>query len=203
MSARLQLNLATRPFERRRRFVVLTMASAALLVLATVVLAGVFYRNYTSERTHSHQMNTLRQEIARLDAEQKRLEEALQRPEAVDVLDRSYFLNSLIRQKAVSWTRLFMDLEKILPDRVQIAGLKPVVKEDKDAPPGSPLEMDLQLEAASDNLTGLLELSHRMEKSEQFHDQKYSLEQPCEKAGQVSQQECLYRLVLSVTYVQK
>lgn len=201
MSARIHLNLATRPFERTRRFWVLATVSAGVLVLGTFVLAGIFINNYRNEQTHSHQMNSLRQEIARLDAEQKALEEALRRPEAVDVLDRSEFLNSLIRQKAVSWTLLFMDLEKLLPERVQILTLRPVVREAKDAKeelaPGSPLQMDLNLDAASDNIAGLLEMSHRMEKSDRFGLQSYRVESP--PVGT----DNMFKLTLSVVYAQK
>lgn len=192
----LQLNLATQPFENRRRFWVLTIFSGAALVLATVVLVTIFIRNYRSERVLSQQMGTLRQEIARLETEQKRLEETMQRPEVVDVLDRSFFLNSMIRQKAVSWTQLFMDLEKLMPERVQIMTLRPVVKEEKGAVAPGQLQMDLQLDAASDSIPGLLEMVRRMEKSNNFYNPVFQVENQ-------AQQDNMYRLTMSVTYVQK
>lgn len=196
MTHGLQLNLATQPFENRRRFWVLTIFSGAALVLATVVLVTIFIRNYRSERVLSQQMGTLRQEIARLETEQKRLEETMQRPEVVDVLDRSFFLNSMIRQKAVSWTQLFMDLEKLMPERVQIMTLRPVVKDDKGAAASGQLQMDLQLDAASDSIQGLLEMVRRMEKSENFYKPVFQVENQ-------AQQDNMYRLTMSVTYVQK
>lgn len=196
MTSGLQLNLATQPFENRRRFWVLAIFSGAALVLATVVLVTIFIRNYRSERVLSQQMGTLRQEIARLESEQKRLEETMQRPEVVDVLDRSFFLNSMIRQKAVSWTQLFMDLEKIMPERVQIMTLRPVVKDEKGAAASGQLQMDLQLDAASESIPGLLEMVHRMEKSDRFYKPVFQVENQ-------AQQENLYRLTMSVSYVQK
>lgn len=196
MTHGLQLNLATQPFENRRRFWVLTIFSGAVLVLATVVLVTIFIRNYRSERVLSQQMGTLRQEIARLETEQKRLQETMQRPEVVDVLDRSFFLNSMIRQKAVSWTRLFMDLEKLMPERVQIMTLRPVVKSDKGAMATNQLQMDLQLDAASDSIPGLLEMVRRMEKSDNFYNPVFQVENQ-------AQQDNMYRLTMSVTYVQK
>jgi type IV pilus assembly protein PilN len=196
MTYGLQLNLATQPFENRRRFVVLTAFSAGVLVLATIVLAAIFIRNFRSGRLLSQQMSTLRQEIARLDGEQRRLEETLQRPEVVDVLDRSFFLNSMIRQKAVSWTQLFMDLEKLMPERVQVLTLRPVVKEEKDAGRPGQLQIDLQLDAASDSIAGLLDMVRRMEQSDRFYQPVFQVENP-------AQQDGLYRLTMSVSYAQK
>lgn len=196
MTHGLQLNLATQPFENRRRFWVLSIFSGAMLLLASVVLVTIFIRNYRSERLLSQQMGTLRQEIARLEGEQKRLEETMQRPEVVDVLDRSFFLNSMIRQKAVSWTQLFMDLEKLMPERVQILSLRPVVKQDKGAGPAGQLQMDLQLDAASDSIPGLLEMVHNMEKSDRFYKPVFQVENQ-------GQQDNMYRLTMTVSYAQK
>ena len=196
MTHGLQLNLATQPFENRRRFWVLSIFSGATLLLASVVLVTIFIRNYRNERLLSQQMGTLRQEITRLETEQKRLEETMQRPEVVDVLDRSFFLNSMIRQKAVSWTQLFMDLEKLMPERVQILALRPVVKQEKGAGPAGQLQMDLQLDAASDSIPGLLEMVRNMEKSDRFYKPVFQVENQ-------GQQDNMYRLSMSVSYAQK
>ncbi len=194
MTHGLQLNLATQPFENRRRFWVLAIFSGATLTLATIVLVTIFVRNYRSGRMLSQQMGTLRQEIARLESEQKRLEDTMHRPEVVDVLDRSFFLNSMIRQKAVSWTQLFMDLEKLMPERVQILSLRPVVKQDGGL--SGQLQMDLQLDAASDSIAGLLDMVHRMEESDRFYRPVFQVENQ-------AQQDNMYRLSMSVSYVQK
>jgi len=198
MTHNLQLNLATQPFENRRRFWVLTIFSGAALLLASVVLVTIFIRNYRNERQLSQQMGTLRQEIARLDTEQKRLEETMRRPEVVDVLDRSFFLNSMIRQKAVSWTQLFMDLEKLMPERVQIISLRPVVKSEKDKQEKDAglLQVDLQLDAASDSIPGLLEMVHRMEQSDRFYKPVFQVENQ-------AQADSMYHLTMSVSYAQK
>src|ERR1035438_4935819 len=100
------LNLATQPFVNRRRFYTLSGLAVGVLTLTLVLLLGIFTRNFRNEIGIRKQMNTMHQEIDRLDAEQQRIETVLKRPEASDILDRNDFLNTLIRQKAVSWTHI-------------------------------------------------------------------------------------------------
>ena len=42
-----------------------------------------------------------------------------------EVLDRSVLLNTLIKRKAISWTKIFSDLEKVLPPNVRILAIRP------------------------------------------------------------------------------
>ena len=215
-SLQIALNLSTNPFRNRRRFYVLAGTGGTILVALTILLVALFVRNYRSERGLSRQIGLLRQEQAKLGAEQKRVEEILQRPDVVDLMERSEFLNSLIHQKAVSWTRIFMDLEKLMPERVQVVSLHPVVrgagkeggagkggKESRVAgalpPPKGPLEMDLQMTVAAENTTGLLELLRRMEKSGNFREPVLSRENPPQMQGS----DNLFQLQMSVLYAQK
>lgn len=211
-SLHIALNLATNPFQNRRRFYVLAGTGGTILVAITILLVAIFIRNYRSERGLSRQTSSLRQEQAKLEAEQKRIEELLRRPDVVDLMDRSEFLNSLIHQKAVSWTQIFMDLEKLMPERVEVVSLRPIVrgagkeggKESRVAvalpPPKGPLEMDLQMTVAAENTTGLLELLRRMEKSGNFRDLVLSRENP-PLTGPGS--DNLFQLQMSVSYAQK
>ena len=68
-----------------------------------------------------------RENIARLEAqlgtltnEQGKLDGTLRRPENSEVLERNLMINSLIDRKAISWTRIFSDLEKVLPHNVRL-----------------------------------------------------------------------------------
>ena len=50
-----------------------------------------------------------------MTAEQAQLDAVLRKPENAEVLERSVFLNALLVRKGISWTRIFADLEKVLP----------------------------------------------------------------------------------------
>jgi len=43
------------------------------------------------------------------------MDAVLHQPENASVLERSVFLNDLIYHKAISWSRMFADLEKTAP----------------------------------------------------------------------------------------
>jgi len=51
----------------------------------------------------------------------------LRRPENAEVLERSVFLNALLYRKGISWTRIFADLEKIVPWNVKVLAIRPSV----------------------------------------------------------------------------
>ncbi len=75
----------------------------------------------------SDQLAGLHQEIARLNRqihdvskEQARLDGIMRQPQNASVLEWSVLINTLIYQKAISWSRLFADLEKTLPYDVKV-----------------------------------------------------------------------------------
>ena len=43
------------------------------------------------------------------------------------VLDRSVLLNTLIKRKAISWTKIFSDLQTVLPENVRVLTIRPTV----------------------------------------------------------------------------
>ena len=48
----------------------------------------------------------------------------MRRPENAEVLERSLFLNTLIDRKAISWTKIFEDLEKVMPYNVRLVSVR-------------------------------------------------------------------------------
>ena len=55
------------------------------------------------------------EQIAARDQEKTKAEGILNLPENRSTRDRSQFLNELFRRKAFSWTRVFEDLERVMP----------------------------------------------------------------------------------------
>ena len=48
----------------------------------------------------------------------------LRRPQNADVLEQSVFLNALLKRKGISWTKIFADLEKVVPYNVRIIQIR-------------------------------------------------------------------------------
>ena len=63
-------------------------------------------------------------ELRKISAEQARLEGTLRQPANAEVLQRSYLLNQLIDKKSISWTKIFSDLEGVMPIDVRIISVR-------------------------------------------------------------------------------
>ena len=72
-------------------------------------------------RTEIAQLN---RQLASIASEQDKLDTTLRQPQNAEVLDYSVFLNTLIERKAISWTKLFADLEKVIPYDVRIISVR-------------------------------------------------------------------------------
>jgi type IV pilus assembly protein PilN len=122
-------------------------------------------------------------------AEQAKLEAVLRRPENAEVLERSVFLNSLLLRKGISWTRIFSDLEKVLPHNVRILQIHPSVDV------GDRLVLDMQF--GSESQTAMAELLKTFGESPLFsHTELRTQQAP-------TQSEPLWRYRVSVEYAQK
>jgi type IV pilus assembly protein PilN len=157
---RLDINLASQPYEDARQFWMrwgsgLGGAALVTLVLLTLTITGWF----NARRDHA----TIAEEHAKIaDRDQIRAnaEEFLNRPENRNTRDESLFLNELIERKAFSWTRVLEDLEKVMPPRVHLQSIHPELNEEN--------QLELKMEVAGDSRERALELPRRMEDSHRF-----------------------------------
>ena len=190
MAIQIPINLASEPFRRDRQVLV---ASAALVVLLSVLL-GWQLITINSKRHQSAdiqvRINRLSGQLRTISNEQTQLNATLRKPENAEVLERSVFLNTLIDRKGISWTRIFADLEKVMPPTVRLVSVR--------LP-----EIDSQNEVQLDMLIGakevlpLIELVKRLEASPQFGPTNVQTSQP------PSQTDPLYRYHVTVSYAQK
>ena len=190
MAIQIPINLASEPFRRDRRMLV---ASGALGILLAIVLAMEF-TTIVSERRQGSKIHAV---IDRLNAqlrttgtEQAKLDTTLRRPENAEVLEHSIFLNSLIDRKAISWTKIFADLEKVMPYNVRLVSVRlPEVD--------SQNQVLLDMVVGSKDVPPVLELLKRMEESPQFGPTSVQNSLP------PSQTDPFYRYHVSVSYAQK
>ncbi len=117
---RIPINLASDPFRCDRPVLVATSAAAALLV----VLLGVFLYMIAAERARvgdtRAEVLRLNRELTTISTEQAQLDATLRQPANATILERSLLLNTLVERKSVSWTKIFADLEAVLPPNVRI-----------------------------------------------------------------------------------
>jgi Tfp pilus assembly protein PilN len=189
MTPKVAVNLASEPFERTRPMLVASAVAAFFLVLLLAVLVALSV-------TERGQAAELRQTIARLEArrrtlnaEQTRLEATLRQPENAEVLARSLFLNNLLYAKGISWTRLFDDLEKVMPFNVRLISIRPQA--------GGPGEIQLDMVVGAESAEPVVQLLTRLEGSPMFGATLIHNRWP------PTQSEPLLRYRVSVSYVQK
>lgn len=157
---RLDINLATQPYEDARQFWLrwgtgLAVAGILTLALLTITITGWF-----NARRDYKEIADLRARIAQRDRTRQQAEAFLNRPENRTTRDESQFLNELIERKSLSWTYVLEDLEKVMPARVHLVSIHPELDEDN--------QLTLKLVIAGDSRDKALELARRMEDSRRF-----------------------------------
>lgn len=186
---RLPLNLASQPMRRDRPILVASAVVAVLLCISLVALIGLAI-------TDRRNMNESRKVIARVQAQlnqtnaaQAQIDAQMRLPENATVLYRSLMFNQLIQRKAISWTRIFADLEKVLPHNVRIASIRPTLNGRN--------ELSLEMVVAADTPEPLIGFVVNLEQSDVFGDISQSTQVP------PTQNDPFVRLHLTVTYDQK
>jgi type IV pilus assembly protein PilN len=157
---RLDINLASQPYEDARQFWLrwgTGVTAAAVLTLALLIITIIGW--FAARRDHA-QISGLRAEIAQRDQTRRQAEEFLNRPENRTTRDESQFLNGLIERKSFSWTHVLEDLERVMPTRVHLVSIHPELDEDN--------QLALKMVVAGDSRERAIELAQRMEESRRF-----------------------------------
>ncbi len=157
---RLDINLATRPYEDAREFWTRWGVGVGFLAAFTLFLLGLTVNDWTKAGRDRHEIARLEQQIAARDKERAEAQSFLDLAANRSTRDQSQFLNGLIQRKAFSWTRVFEDLEQVMPRNLHVVSLRPELNEQN--------QMQLEMRVAGDTRSAAVELVHRMEGSKHF-----------------------------------
>jgi len=158
---RVRLNLATKPLESHRRFLA---GSGLVAFVAAVLLVYLGWHVYTVRsaatevRIHTEAMS---KELEQYEAQREDLVKFFNRKDIASLKDRAYFLNGIIDARSFNWTKMFMDLEQILPAGVRVISIEPKQF-------AGHAELKLTVGATSDEAK--LKFLHVLEQSKQFSD---------------------------------
>src|SRR3984893_8124388 len=122
---KVRLNLATSPLESKRRFAVGASVMGSLALLALVLLSWNAYAVWRADKVFRARQTALENQIAALQQRRQSLEAFFDQPETVKRRQRAAYLNSLIEQRAFPWIKIFMDLERILPEGARVVSIEP------------------------------------------------------------------------------
>jgi type IV pilus assembly protein PilN len=157
---RLDINLASQPYEDARQLWMRWGTAVGALGLLTLVLLALDVTGWVNARRDRQAIAEKRALIAERDELRANAERILNLPENRSTRDQSQFLNELIERKAFSWTRVLENLEKVMPPRVHLESISPQLDEDN--------QLGLKMMVAGDSRERALELARRMEESRRF-----------------------------------
>ena len=172
---RLNINLATKPYLDVRRVLMQWGSLVLLLAVCTAGLAWKAVANWREASEVNAKINQLRSEIAELDREHQQALLLLQQPQNVPVLNTLKFLNGLIARKSFSWTRVFMQLEQIMPPRLHVVSISPELQATNT--------VEVHLTVAGTSRDAAVELVKRLEQSPSFRDARIVEESSIQGTG--------------------
>jgi Tfp pilus assembly protein PilN len=117
---RIPINLASEPFRKDRPMLVASSICALLLAGLLGMLVFLIATNRARQGDTRQQVDRLGRELSMISSEQAKLDATLRQPANASILERSLLLNTLVERKAVSWTRIFADLEAVMPPNVRL-----------------------------------------------------------------------------------
>jgi type IV pilus assembly protein PilN len=172
---RLDINLATRPYEDARQFWLrwgLGVGALAALTLFLLLWTVSEWRHAGRDR---HEIARLDAQIKERDDERAQAQAFLDQAANRSTRDQSQFLNGLIQRKAFSWTRVFEDLEQVMPSNLHVVSLRPELNDQG--------QVELDMKVVGDTREASVELVHRMEGSKHFQSAQLVQENQEAQAG--------------------
>ena len=186
---RVPINLAGEPFRKDRALIVASTAVGLIMVASLALLITIVMSERGQVRETREEIAHLEGQLLAVSAEQGKVEAVLRRPDNAAVLDRSVFINELLRRKGISWTRLFSDLEQVMPHNVRLVQIRPQVNPQND--------VLLDMIVGAQSAEPIINLLRQLEASPVFGSVQTQSSMP------PTQSEPLFRYRISVNYAQK
>jgi hypothetical protein len=186
---RIPINLAREPFRRDRPMLVGSAFAGLLLIGLLFFLISLAVTERRETRDTQAMLTRVNRQLATIRNEQAKLDASMRQPGNEVVLDRSVLINTLIRRKAISWTKIFADLDTVCPHDVRVLAIRPTV----NAQGGLFLDMTV----AAESPEPVIGFISQLEGSDVFGSTAVSGITP------PSQTNPFYRYQLSVNYAQK
>jgi len=157
---RLDINLASQPYEDARQFWARWGAGVGAVAVLTLILLTLTITGWFNARRDHAAISQTKALIAERDERRAEAETFLNQPQNRSTRDESQFLNEMIERKSFSWTRVLESLEKVMPPRVHLVNISPGLDEDN--------QLSLKMSVAGESRDRALELMRRMEESKRF-----------------------------------
>jgi type IV pilus assembly protein PilN len=156
----IDINLATQPYEDLRKFWLRWGGPLAALGILTLWLMYSVISGLILAHGENRLIREREAQIASRDQEKSSAQALLNQPQNRVIRDRSQYLNELFQRKAFSWTKVFEDMEQVMPARLHVVSIHPEMGDDN--------QLEIKLQVAGESRDRALELVRRMEASKRF-----------------------------------
>ncbi len=171
---RIDINLASHPYEDAGPLWLRWGGALAAVAVLTLILLYSALSGWASARSDRNLIEQREQQIAARDQQKVKAEETLNLPANRGTRDRAQFLNDLFLRKAFSWTKLFEDMERVMPPRLHVVSIRPERTLDN--------QLEIKIVVAGESRDRAIELVKKMESSQRF--QQTQIEQESSGTGQ-------------------
>lgn len=187
---RISINLASEPFAKDRPLIIASVVCSITLVVLLVAQVYLILGQREEATENREAVAALTAERNQINQEQAELDAMIREPENAEVLERSVLLNALIERKGISWTRLFADIEGVLPNRVRVMQIRmPEVTASN--------QVTLDMEVGAETIEEAIEFVRKLEQSPLFGTPAVS------RNDSPTERDPLYRVRLTVSYAQQ
>lgn len=157
---RININLATERYEAVRQYLQRIRTLVVIMALVAAVLVGYILYQRSHTRNIDAKIAKAKQELSELNNEKAQAQAILNKPANRGIADQSEFLNELFARKSLSWTRIFSEMERIMPPNIHVVSIKPDYTLNN--------ELVVHMVVATDSRDRAVDLVKRMEKSSHF-----------------------------------
>lgn len=159
---RININLASQPYEDAKQYVARWGTLVALVGVVTIALLWLTVHNIRQSSDINRQLSRMSANISTLDREKAKAEQMLALPQNRGTVDKSEYLNSIFARKAFSWTTVFSDMEKLMPPGLRVLSIAPTLDEQN--------ELQVHIIVGGQSRDRAIELVRNLEKTPRFRD---------------------------------
>jgi Tfp pilus assembly protein PilN len=191
----LELNLATAPFRRERAQMTGVLLACVLLLVTLAVLGGLIVHSQAAVADLRQKIAADSDKLRSLQLQQSRFTSVLSKPDNVQVFSKSVFLNQLIARRGLSWTRVFHDLDQVMPTSIRLLAIRLPQVAEQDGSGVNRVQLDMVVGTTQpDQLVAFLK---KLEQANNFGATAVVTQSP------PSQNDPFYKYRLTVAYAQK
>ncbi len=189
------MNLASNPFRRERAQNAVYAAACAALLLSLLTLTGLILHARSEAAGIRRTIAAERIQLREVQQQQAQFSNILGKPQNADVFSISVFLNELIARRSVSWTKVFADLQTVMPPnmRLEVIRLPQVAAQDV----AGVNHVQLDMVVGTDRPESVIQLLKKLESSSLFGAASVVNQTP------PTQNDPLYKYRVTVAYAQK